>query len=252
MTTRPITNLGATRARSIAYDSTKAAIAIPQLTTADTFATLDAEQTFTNKTLTAPVIDSITTEDGGTVEIPTVASGSTATLATTADITSAIGGIDLSTLATTSSLNTEKTRIDLLISYLSNWINVGNLSMSDLRTYINYSTYDFVLDVIKTANTVGDTIQIKIIKCPSGFNLYSIREKGLDNDFSTNSTVNGVITLTLTRVLTKATLWTNWISSDEYFNTPDIDTSIITTTGGIIAVEHLDIHEGGGEDSPTE
>ena len=85
-----ITNLGAVKAQSIAYDATKAAIAIPQVSTADTFTTLGAEQTLTNKTLTTPVIASLKpSSSGGTINMPTVASGSTATLATTTDISSA-------------------------------------------------------------------------------------------------------------------------------------------------------------------
>ena len=89
--THPITNLGDISAHSIAYDTTKAAIALPQVTAADTFATLDAQQTLTNKTLTSPVIASLKqASSGGTINMPTVASGSTATLATTADVASAV------------------------------------------------------------------------------------------------------------------------------------------------------------------
>ena len=85
-----ITNLGAVKAQSIAYDNTKAAIAIPQVSTADTFTTLNATQTLTNKTLTTPVIASLKhSSTGGTILIPTVVSGQTKELATLSDITTA-------------------------------------------------------------------------------------------------------------------------------------------------------------------
>ena len=78
-----ITNLGAVKAQSVAYDNTKAAIAIPQVSTADTFTTLNATQTLTNKTLTTPVIASLKqASNGGTINMPIVASDETATLAT--------------------------------------------------------------------------------------------------------------------------------------------------------------------------
>ena len=156
-----ITSLGATRATSIAYDSTHGAIAIPQVSSADTFATLDATQTLTNKTLTTPTLTdgtrnltmptltandvlvsadatqtlthkTITTpiiasllqaSNGGTINLPTVAASDSATLATTDDISDADRAL--------------KGVLDNLIDYLANWINVGNLSMSDIRTTVD-------------------------------------------------------------------------------------------------------------------
>ena len=161
MSQTTITSLGATRATSIAYDSTHGAIAIPQVSSADTFATLDATQTLTNKTLTTPTLTdgtrnltmpTLTANDvlvsadatqtlthktlttpviasllqasnGGTINLPTVASSATATLATTADISNADSAL--------------KGVLDNLIDYLANWINVGNLTMSDIRTTVD-------------------------------------------------------------------------------------------------------------------
>ena len=161
MSQTTITSLGATRATSIAYDSTHGAIAIPQVSSADTFATLDATQTLTNKTLTPPTLTdgtrnltmpTLTANDvlvsadatqtlthktlttpviasllqasnGGAINLPTVASSATATLATTADISNADSAL--------------KGVLDNLIDYLANWINVGNLSMSDIRTTVD-------------------------------------------------------------------------------------------------------------------
>ena len=51
-----ITSLGTTRATSIAYDSMHGAIAIPQVSSADTFASLGTTQTLTNKTLTTSTL----------------------------------------------------------------------------------------------------------------------------------------------------------------------------------------------------
>ena len=162
MSQTTITSLGATRATSIAYDSTHGAIAIPQVSSADTFATLNATQTLTNKTLTTPTLTdgnshnltmpTITTNDtivateasqvlthktltapiigtlyqasnGGLISLPTVASTDTATLATTTDISNADSAL--------------KGVLDRLIDYLTNWINVGNLTMSDIRTTVD-------------------------------------------------------------------------------------------------------------------
>ena len=103
-----ITNLGAVKAQSIAYDNTKAAIAIPQVSTADTFTTLNATQTLTNKTLTTPVIASLKHSSvGGTIEIPTVVSGETKTLATLSDITTATS--NMVTTDTTQNITAQKT-----------------------------------------------------------------------------------------------------------------------------------------------
>ena len=161
MSQTTITSLGATRATSIAYDSTHGAIAIPQVSSAYTFATLDATQTLTNKTLTTPTLTdgtrnltmptlsandvlvsadatqtlthkTLTTpviasllqaSNGGAITLPTVASTDTATLATTDDISNADSAL--------------KGVLDRLIDYLANWINVGNLSMSDIRTTVD-------------------------------------------------------------------------------------------------------------------
>ena len=89
-----ITNLGAVKAQSIAYDNTKAAIAIPQVSTADTFTTLNATQTLTNKTLTTPVIASFKqASNGGTMNVPSVAVGLTESLATSSQLIAATGNM---------------------------------------------------------------------------------------------------------------------------------------------------------------
>ena len=86
---RPIINLGDTRAISIAPDSAHSKIMVPELNSQNTFAVLSAEQTLGNKTLMNPVIASLKqSSSGGTINMPTVASGSSATLATTTDIPS--------------------------------------------------------------------------------------------------------------------------------------------------------------------
>ena len=158
--TYKITNLGDISAHSIAYDTTKSAISVPQLTSTDTFATLDAQQTLTNKTLTTPVIASFRNASGnGLITAP--ASSSATTLATL-ELAEAFTGIKTLTtpiltdgthtltmptltddrvIATTDDLSNAdrniKTVLDNLIDYLQNWINVGNLSMSDIRTTVD-------------------------------------------------------------------------------------------------------------------
>ena len=159
-TSYKITNLGDISAHSIAYDTTKSAISVPQLTSTDTFATLDAQQTLTNKTLTTPVIASFRNASGnGLITAP---AASSATTLATLELAEAFTGIKTLTtpiltdgthtltmptltddrvIATTDDLSNAdrnlKTVLDNLIDYLQNWINVGNLSMSDIRTTVD-------------------------------------------------------------------------------------------------------------------
>ena len=158
--TYKITNLGDISAHSIAYDTTKSAISVPQLTATDTFATLGAEQTLTNKTLTTPIIASLRNASGNGL-ITTPSSTSATTLATL-ELAEAFTGVKTLTspvltdgthnltmptltadrvIATTDDLSNAdsalKGVIDRLIDYLTNWINVGNLSMSDIRTTVD-------------------------------------------------------------------------------------------------------------------
>ena len=159
-TTYKITNLGDISAHSIAYDTSKSSISVPQLTSTDTFATLGAEQTLTNKTLTTPIIASLRNASGNGL-ITTPSSTSATTLATL-ELAEAFTGVKTLTspvltdgthnltmptltadrvIATTDDLSNAdsalKGVIDRLIDYLTNWINVGNLSMSDIRTTVD-------------------------------------------------------------------------------------------------------------------
>ena len=158
--TYKITNLGDISAHSIAYDTTKAQISVPPVTSADTFATLDSQQTLTNKTLTTPIISSLRSASGnGLICTP---SSSTATTLATLELAESFTGVKTLTspvftdgthnltmptltadrvIATTADLTAADTNLknllDNLIDYLANWINVGNLSMSDIRTTVD-------------------------------------------------------------------------------------------------------------------
>ena len=78
-------------------------------------------QTLTNKTLTTPTIASFK-NGSATITSPS----STGTLALTSDVSTAV--------------NAQKDRIDRLLNYLEKWINVGNLSMADIKTSVNSSS----------------------------------------------------------------------------------------------------------------
>ena len=86
--------------------------------------TVDGTQTLTNKTLTAPKISSIS-NGAATVTVPST----TGTLALSADVTTVSN--DLSTL---------DGKFGRLVTYLKNWINVGNLTMSDIESAVNGSS----------------------------------------------------------------------------------------------------------------
>ena len=158
--TYKITNLGDISAHSIAYDTTKAQISVPPVTSADTFATLDSQQTLTNKTLTTPIIGGLYNASGrGLISTP---SSTTATTLATLELAESFTGIKTLTspiltdgthnltmptltddrvIATTDDISNAdrnlKNLLDNLIDYLQNWINVGNLSMSDIRTTVD-------------------------------------------------------------------------------------------------------------------
>ena len=150
-----IINLGAITADSIRSGVQETeGIYIPNIfTSGDTFATLNAEQTLTNKTLTAPVIDTIITEDGGEVVIPEVFSGNRITLATTDDVSAAAVNMDTSSLVDVGTVNYEIGRIDRLLTYLENWISVGNLTMTGITNAVNYDDKEFAA-IVKITNGV--------------------------------------------------------------------------------------------------
>ena len=102
--------------------------------TSGTLATTDNQETFTNKTLTTPVIASLyQATGGGLISLPTTSTPVT--------------------LATTANLNADstelKTVLNNLLEYLRNWISVGNLSMSDVRSTVDP---DNLLDYTPAAN----------------------------------------------------------------------------------------------------
>ena len=88
------------------------------------YATKTGEETLTNKTLTAPKIASIS-NGNATLTIPS----SSGTLALSSEV---------STVST--NLSTLQTKFGRLLDYLENWINVGNLSMADIKTSVNSSS----------------------------------------------------------------------------------------------------------------
>ena len=139
---------------SIAYDTSKSAISVPQLTSTDTFATFGAEQTLTNKTLTSPIIASL--RNASSNGLITILSSATATTLATLELAEAFTGVKTLTspvltdgthnltmptltadkvIVTADDLsNADRNIKNLLgnrIDYLANWINVGNLSILD-------------------------------------------------------------------------------------------------------------------------
>ena len=184
----PITNLGAITADSITHSGTgNTAITIPSVSTADTLATLNAEQILTNKTLTTPVIDSITTEDGGSISLPTVASGSTATLATTNYVEDELSFLNNNIQNSGITAQIQMNRIDRLLSYLENWISVGNLSMSGVSNYANYGDgVDFGVKNVMGPSMVNFAVDV----IPSGASISKITFTGKVNEEITEFTTN--------------------------------------------------------------
>ena len=102
--------------------------------TSGTLATTGNQETLTNKTLTTPVIASLyQAVGGGLISLPTTSTA--VTLATTANLNA-----DSSEL---------KTVLNNLLNYMQNWISVGNLSMSDIRSTVDP---DNLLDYTPAAN----------------------------------------------------------------------------------------------------
>ena len=96
-TSHPITSLGETAAYSIRHENANSRyINIPYIPRtyayiAGDFVTTNYPQTLNFKTLTNPIISTLQeSSDGGTINMPTVAEGETVTLATTADVASAV------------------------------------------------------------------------------------------------------------------------------------------------------------------
>ena len=88
------------------------------------YATLAGEETLTNKTLTTPAISSIV-NGAATITVPST----TGTMALMSDVG-----------AVSSNLTTLQARFGRLLDYLEAWINVGNLSMADIKSSVDPSS----------------------------------------------------------------------------------------------------------------
>ena len=120
--------------------------------TTGTLATLGGTETLTGKTLTSPVISSIT-NGNATITLPST-TGTLATIAGTETLTNKTlteptiatiknGAATITvpstsgTLALASEMNDQKGRIDRLLDYLEGWIGVGNVNMNDIKDEVD-------------------------------------------------------------------------------------------------------------------
>ena len=119
---------------SRAEGTNRSTLLIPEHTAStDYVATTKLAQTLENKTLTSPVL----TDGTHTISMPAAANlTANTTFATALDIASLE-----STLASATDFNTLKSILTNLISYLSNWADVGNLNMNDIVSEVDSTNY---------------------------------------------------------------------------------------------------------------
>ena len=102
-------------------------------TTTDTLVGRQTTDTLQNKTLTTPVIASLRqASGGGLISLPTATAAET--LATESYVENSLNDRDYATDVAHDNLIKV---VDRLITYLQTWINVGNLSMADIRTSVD-------------------------------------------------------------------------------------------------------------------
>ena len=102
-------------------------------TSTDTLVGRKTSDTLENKTLTTPVIASLRqASTGGLISLPTATSAET--LATQSYVTNALNDKDYDNDVAHDSLVKV---VDRLVTYLQTWINVGNLTMADIRTNVD-------------------------------------------------------------------------------------------------------------------
>ena len=158
-TSHPITSLGETVAYSIRHeDANSRPIKIPNIPKtyaliAGDFVATNYPQTLRDKTLLAPIIASLKqASDGGIINMPTVASGSTATLATTTDIPTNMVSTDGAQTITGQKTLTTPVIASLQQSSTGGIINVPEVEAGETATLI--TTANFPNNVLTTDNSM--------------------------------------------------------------------------------------------------
>ena len=126
-------------------------------------------------------------------------------------------------------INTEKTRIDRLLNYLENWINVGNVSMSGITTAVNYGDCNIALT---NTGISGNTRTLTINVIPSDVSISKITfygDKG-NTDITSFTTNDNTISFSVgDAVITSSTGITITLSDDTYVE--NVPADLFTTEG---------------------
>ena len=105
--------------------------------TAGTLATIGGQEELTQKTLTEPVIASMRVSSSNANLLSTPAITQAETIATESFVTNAINSKDAEN---DTAHNNLVDVVDRLVTYMQNWISVGNINMNDVRAAVDTSS----------------------------------------------------------------------------------------------------------------
>ena len=138
------------------------------------------------------------------------------------------------------------TKFNILVYYLENWIDVGNVTMAGLSDYVEYGDYTVRLVITKPMTQVGETFKIYLFKIPDGFEFSKITEykESTTIEFATFTTEGRIITFTPTTIPTSTIVMT--FKTNDSYGTFDItfDSSLLSEEGAVFKSNDVELMYG--------
>ena len=141
------------------------------------------------------------------------------------------------------------TKFNILVYYLENWIDVGNVTMAGLSDYVEYGDYTVRLVITKPMTEVGETFKIYIFNIPDGYELTKITEfkNSTTTEFATFTTENRIITITPTRIPTGNIVMTFASETENDAFDISFSSSLLSTEGNVYKTNDITYYQNTSE-----